>query len=218
MDTGLAAWYQGQILAEQQAGPGAAESAISHAEDRRRDSVPNWSLAAATADQAAELAAIAALTFPLACPPELTVAQIVAFVEQELKPSDFARYLADEANIVFISHDDAGDPLGYLLALPEAGTDPAAAAQLRGTNPVYLSKCYAAPRAHGTGLATTLVKALFDEAARRGHDSVWLGTNEANLRARRFYEKQGFQLVGERKFVVGGKVCSDVTYELLLDS
>lgn len=177
---------------------------------------PQWTIAPATAEDARDLAAIAALTFPLACPPELSTAQIADFIESELKPSDFARYLAAPANIVLLARDRVGDPVGYVLALPGRGVDPEASRNVRGSRPLYLSKCYAAPRAHGSGLSAALMQSLVDEAARRGHDSVWLGTNDGNARARRYYEKHGFALIGARSFVVGGKACRDVVYERLL--
>ena len=43
----------------------------------------------------------------------------------------------------------------------------------------------------------------------QGHDWIWLGTNEQNKRAIRFYEKFGFTIVGERTFRVAHSVESD---------
>lgn len=177
---------------------------------------PFWTLGPADPGDATDLAALAALTFPLACPAELTARQIAEFIESELKPSDFARYLAAPGNIVLLARDRAGDPVGYVLALPGRGVDPEASENVRGSRPVYLSKCYAAPRAQGSGLSAALMESLVDDAARRGHDSVWLGTNDGNARARRFYEKHGFELIGARTFVVGGVQCRDVVYERLI--
>lgn len=165
---------------------------------------------------ASDLAALAALTFPLACPPELTHDDIAAFIEADLKPSDFRHYIAAPDNIVLLARDANNDPLGYVLALPGYGADPEASAGVRGSHPLYLSKVYAAPRAHGTGLSQRLLDTLVDAAIARGHDSLWLGTNSQNVRARRFYEKQGFTVVGARTFIVGGQRCRDVVYERVL--
>jgi putative acetyltransferase len=42
-----------------------------------------------------------------------------------------------------------------------------------------------------------LASALLDEAKRRAPRVVELDVNEANTRARRFYEREGFSVVGQ---------------------
>jgi ribosomal protein S18 acetylase RimI-like enzyme len=68
---------------------------------------------------------------------------------------------------------------------------------------VELSKVYVLPQHHGSGLASALVEASMDAAAATGAASVWLGVNNENARANRFYEKSGFALVGRKKFRLG---------------
>ena len=160
------------------------------------------------------------MTFPLACPPHLSKADIAAFIEEQLTPSAFRHYLTDPSSVVLLARDSAGDPLAYTLGIPDPGEpDPgeeAPAALLEAQTPMYLSKVYAAPRAQGTGLSTALLDAHAAIARTRGFDSLWLGTNVENARARRFYEKSGFADRGRRTFVVGGQTCHDVVYELSL--
>jgi ribosomal protein S18 acetylase RimI-like enzyme len=61
---------------------------------------------------------------------------------------------------------------------------------------------------------------MLDEVCRRcraaGTRSIWLATNVANARARRFYVKRGFEPRGNRTFDVGGVANTDVVYELAL--
>ena len=57
----------------------------------------------------------------------------------------------------------------------------------------HLDQLCVAPAEHGSGLAL----ALIDEAKRRSPGVVDLDVNEANSRARRFYEREGFTLVGK---------------------
>jgi len=55
------------------------------------------------------------------------------------------------------------------------------------------------------------------EAARaRAAASVWLGVNQLNARANRFYEKNGFVNVGIKHFLVGDKLEDDYVRELPL--
>ncbi len=42
-----------------------------------------------------------------------------------------------------------------------------------------------------------------------GHTGLWLGVNQQNARARRFYTKEGFDVVGERTFTVGSQIHRD---------
>jgi ribosomal protein S18 acetylase RimI-like enzyme len=56
------------------------------------------------------------------------------------------------------------------------------------------------------------------EAAESGAASVWLGVNKQNVRANRFYEKQGFVLRGTRFFQVGDSTEADYVRELPLGS
>jgi putative acetyltransferase len=56
-----------------------------------------------------------------------------------------------------------------------------------------LDQLCVAPAERGSGLAI----ALMDEAKRRSPGVVELEVNEANGRARRFYEREGFRVVGQ---------------------
>ena len=67
----------------------------------------------------------------------------------------------------------------------------------------------------------TVSKALLDEAKRIAAAdlrvaSIWLNTNQDNIRARRFYEKHGFVRVGVKTMPVGDHVCDDYVYEHVL--
>ena len=59
-------------------------------------------------------------------------------------------------------------------------------------NSGYLDQLCVAPAERGSGLAT----ALLNEAKRRSPGVVELDVNEANARARRFYEREGFSIAG----------------------
>ncbi|MWB99951.1 GNAT family N-acetyltransferase [Agromyces seonyuensis] len=166
---------------------------------------------------AAALAEVAAATFALACPPHTTAEAIAAFIATNLSEARFREYLADPARRLLIA-EDAGGPLGYtmLIAGEPADADVAAAISLRPT--VELSKCYALPRAHGTGLTAELMGASIAAARTMGETDdppagVWLGVNQENARAQRFYGKHGFERVGVKRFLVGGRYEDDFVYE-----
>lgn len=174
----------------------------------------------ATPADAAGLAALAALTFPLACPPSLGEDDIRAFVADHLSAACMARYATSPRHRLLLAADAAGQAVGYVLVvLPERADEPPyaddVAAVVTARPAAELSKCYIHPDYHGTGLAAGLTAAAVEAAAAarvedRPPAVLWLGTNRRNARAQRFYRKLGFVRVGTRRFRVGGAVEEDV--------
>jgi diamine N-acetyltransferase len=151
---------------------------------------------------------LAARTFGLACPPGTLQADIDAFVALHLSRERFADYLADPARILLIvSHDD--EPVGYSMLVGGPIADPAVSAVVDASTSVELSKFYLAEDRHGSGAAAALMAATLDEAARTGAKSCWLGVNQQNVRAGKFYAKHGFEVVGEKRFRVGSELHHD---------
>lgn len=166
----------------------------------------------ATAADAAALHEVAAATFALACPPHTTQASIDEFIAANLSETRFAGYLADAERDLFLATDD-GIPIGYTMVVfgEPADADVAAAITIRPT--AELSKVYVREGHHGAGVAGQLVTASIRAAADRGAEGMWLGVNQENARANRFYEKQGFVLVGTKKFLVGDRYEDDFVRE-----
>ncbi|WP_461170308.1 GNAT family N-acetyltransferase [Arthrobacter sp. Z1-15] len=162
------------------------------------------SVSPARPEDAAELAALAALTFPLACPPAVTPEDSAAFVAANLSKEAFEAYLADPSIRVLVIRE-GGHIRGYalLVFLPPADPEVVAALQTVPGPTAELSKCYVHPAAHGSGLATALMEAARETAAAEGFRSLWLGVNDLNVRAQAFYRKSGFTKVGRRSFDVG---------------
>lgn len=166
----------------------------------------------AAASDVEALTRVAAATFALACPPHMTIERIDAFIEGVLSRTRFEEYLDDDERRVLLA-EQAGQAIGYalLVATEPYDADVAAAIRLRPT--VELSKIYVLPAAHGTGAARLLMHAGFDWARERGATGVWLGVNQQNERAQRFYAKSGFEVVGTKRFLVGDRYEDDYTME-----
>ncbi len=169
----------------------------------------------ATADDAPALHELAAATFALACPPGTTQPDIDGFVAAHLSVERFAGYLADRSRELFVAVD-AGGLLGYTMLVDEQPKDADVAAALTVRPTVELSKCYVRAGQHGAGVASALMNVTLEAARDRGAAAVWLGVNQQNGRANRFYEKHGFHVVGTKKFLVGGQWHDDYTRERLL--
>ena len=161
------------------------------------------------------LAEVAAATFGLACPPSMTQERVQAFISEVLSPERFAGYLADPARHVLLA-EVAGTPLGYAMLVDGEPSDGDVRATIRLRPTVELSKIYVLPQAHGTGAAALLMAAALQWARDAGAAGVWLGVNQQNERAQRFYAKSGFERVGTKQFLVGGVLEDDFVMERAL--
>ena len=82
----------------------------------------------------------------------------------------------DAGGVILVGLDFEGQPAGFVTLEPSTG---------------YLDQLCVAPAAQSSGLA----RALLDAAKRLAPGTIELDVNEANLRARRFYEREGFVCV-----------------------
>ncbi|KFF59610.1 acetyltransferase [Cryobacterium sp. MLB-32] len=166
----------------------------------------------ATTADAPALAELAAATFELACPPDTTVAAIEEFLRDVLGERNFRAYLADPGRILLVA--DVDDTLlGYTMMNFGGPTDPDVSAAIAIRPTIEVSKCYVRAGSHGGGLAAALMAATLEVARERGAEGAWLGVNQLNARAIRFYEKQGFTRVGSKTFLLGGVLENDYVLE-----
>ncbi|MGO3327936.1 GNAT family N-acetyltransferase [Gordonia sp. (in: high G+C Gram-positive bacteria)] len=172
---------------------------------------------------AESVAAVAAVTFPLACPPHSSPADIVAHIDAQLSPDKFAEYMADPTKQVLAYRDDAGAVIGYALLIygrPDnddvraalESADGRSAALAAGTL-AEISKMYVLPDHHGSRNHTrpshALMQASLDAARNHGADYAWLGVNQLNERAQKYYRKMGFAEIGARTFDMNGSIEQD---------
>lgn len=164
----------------------------------------------AKSEDAPALAALAAETFPLACPPYHSPENIALHLAQVLAVDDFIDYATEDEEYDLFVAESAGRLVGFALLDCLACDDEEVEPLLAGTHPSYeLSKLYVHPDAHGTGVARQLFDACQKEARVRGAASMWLTVWRENARALRFYEKNGFAPVGDRDYAVGDLVDHD---------
>jgi diamine N-acetyltransferase len=172
--------------------------------------VPDLTIRRAGAADTAALAELAADTFPLACPPSTTPEAIAAFIAANFTVERMGEYLADADRTLLLAEEDDGHLVGYsmLIAGDPADADAAAAVTVRPA--IELSKFYTRALAHGSGvIAGPLMTATLQAAAETGAAAAWLGVNEENARAIRFYEKHGFAKAGRKRFRLGDRLEQD---------
>ncbi|BBZ61157.1 GNAT family N-acetyltransferase [Mycolicibacterium monacense] len=155
-----------------------------------------------------ELADVAARTFPLACPPSVTAENIAAFVAENLSPHRFADYLTDPDRIVLAARD-GGRIVGYAMLIRGVPDDEDVQRAVSPRPAIEVSKMYVLPESHGTGASSALMTEALTLARETGYRCVWLGVNQENRRAQRFYAKHGFAVTGTKTFRLGAGVEND---------
>lgn len=153
----------------------------------------------ATIDNAKALTDLAYTTFwdafahhPKNAPDDLNHYMRQAFsLEQTLKE------LGDENSVFLIAELD-GEPAGYAKLITDTIEE-----GITAERPIELNRLYAHQQFLGKGIGQALMDACFERARANDHDVMWLGVWEFNPRAQRFYEKNGFRVVGSHVFQLG---------------
>ena len=97
-----------------------------------------------------------------------------------------------------------GTPVGFVklapMKLPFETSRPA----------ILLDQLYVLKDHHGTGVAHELMNWAICEALSRGAEEMYLTVFIDNHRAKRFYERYGFDAVGRYAFMVGNHADEDI--------
>jgi ribosomal protein S18 acetylase RimI-like enzyme len=153
----------------------------------------------ATIDDAKLLTDLAYTTFwdAFAHHPKNAPDDLNHYMRQAFNHEQIASELTDAKNIFLIAEID-GEAAGYSKIVIDY-IEPGITAE----RPVELSRLYSHQRHLGQGVGQSLMDACFERARAEGRDVMWLGVWEFNPRAQRFYEKNGFRIVGSHVFQLG---------------
>ena len=158
----------------------------------------------AVAADAEALALVGAASFLETYAGELPAADILAHCSSQHAPEVYAGWLAGADYRLWIMEAEAGGaPVGYaVLGPPDLPVATTAA-------DVEIKRLYLLHRFQGQGLGAGLMGATLDGARQAGFGRALLGVFGRNHAAMGFYRRQGFDLVGERKFQVGASLYDD---------
>ena len=137
-----------------------------------------------------------------------TPENLAAFLENHA-PERWAEQLADPAYAIRVAEAE-GRPIAYAkLGPPSLPFTPQG-------HPIELRQLYVLKPWHGCGLAARLMEWTIAEARARGADELYLSVFTDNHRARRFYERYGFEFVQTYAFMVGSHADEDHIMRLAL--
>jgi ribosomal protein S18 acetylase RimI-like enzyme len=128
---------------------------------------------------------------------------------QNHSPDNWSKELSDPAFEVQVAEQD-GRLVGYAkLGPPHLPFEPRGeAAELR--------QLYVVEEMKGQGVAQALMEWVIDRARDKRADHLYLSVFTENHRARRFYEKYGFEPEGTYAFMVGNHADEDIVMRLKL--
>lgn len=175
----------------------AAETRDSHAMDGPRIDRSRIVIRRGEAADAAALAVFGERMFLDTFGPSNDPAHIRAYLDEAFGLAQQSAELADpDTTILLATVDDA------LVAYAQLRRGPAPAC-VAHNGAIELQRFYLDRRAHGSGLASTLMEEVRATAAMLGAGHIWLGVWESNPRAIAFYMKCGYADVGSKTFDVG---------------
>jgi ribosomal protein S18 acetylase RimI-like enzyme len=162
----------------------------------------------ATAADAERLADLGAHTFTQTFGHLYQADDLETFLQNH-SPENWDKELNDPAFEVRVAESD-GRLVGYVkLGPPHLPFEPRGeAAELR--------QLYVVEEMKGHGVAQTLMEWVIDRARDRRADYLYLSVFTENHRARRFYEKYGFEPEGTYAFMVGNHADEDIVMRLKL--
>jgi diamine N-acetyltransferase len=116
---------------------------------------------------------------------------------------DWRAQLSDPSYAFRLGEVD-GRPVGYVklgpVKIPVETNRPA----------ILLDQLYVLKEHHGAGIAHALMDWAIEEAKQRGAEEIYLTVFIDNQRARRFYDRYGFEAVGRYDFMVGSQADHDI--------
>lgn len=167
--------------------------------------MPKFTIRTAALTDAETLGHIGVATFVESYTADIEGAAMMAHCTREHSKQVYQTYLnKPDTGCWLAEYEGTGAPMGYALnCTPDLPID-------IGADDLELKRIYVLSRYHGQGIAVALLDAALDHARQSNRKRLLLGTYEDNHRAMAFYAKHGFEIVGTRKFNVGGKVYDDI--------
>lgn len=156
-----------------------------------------WEIRPAREEDAAQLSEVARQIFLDTFGPFNTPEDIAMYCAQTFTPEVMMAAIRDPKTAMLVAtHNNAMIAYAHLYR----GDAPS---EVTGPSPIELKRFYVLQEWHGTGLAHALMNGVATRSSELGAETLWLGVWEHNTRAIRFYQKLGFEVVGECVFILG---------------
>ena len=150
------------------------------------------------------LQAIGKQTFQETFGPHNTEENMIRYVGESFSAQRLAAEVGDPGSEFYFAILN-GQVIGYMKL-----NSGASQTEIQGSDGIEIERIYVLKEYHGKQVGQLLFEWAMDIAGDRQHDYVWLGVWEHNLRAIRFYEKNGFAPFDKHVFRLGEDVQTDI--------
>ena len=157
------------------------------------------------------LALVGQATFLETFSGKLDGAAIVEHCRRAHSAAHYRDWLDDARSALWLAEASPGDaPVGYSVVAPPDLPSADLSCDLE------LKRIYLLGRYQGSGIGRRLLAAAIEHASLLGAPRLLLGVYAGNDSAIRFYRRQGFTHLTDRKFTVGGQAYDDHVMSLVL--
>lgn len=150
------------------------------------------------------LQAIGKQTFREAFAAENTAENMATYLEEGFALEKLRTELADSESLFYLA-TQAEKTIGYLKI--NVGQ---AQSELKTADGLEIERIYVLSDFYGAKVGQILFQKALDTALQMGKSYLWLGVWEKNLRAIRFYEKNGFVTFDKHIFMLGNDAQTDL--------
>lgn len=158
-----------------------------------------------------ELQSIGKLTFAETFSSENSEENMKAYLEKGFSTEKLSAELNDP-NAEFYFAEFNGETIGYLkVNTGQSQTE------MNDSNALEIERIYVLKEFHGKKVGQILYDKAIELAKEKRVDYVWLGVWEENLRAIRFYEKNGFKAFDKHVFKLGNDKQTDIMMKRTLN-
>ncbi|TDN83838.1 hypothetical protein DET49_12037 [Salegentibacter sp. 24] len=164
-----------------------------------------------TTEHINELQNIGKLTFTETFASENSGENMKSYLEEGFSLKKLKEELMDE-NAEFYFAEINQEVIGYLkVNIGQSQTE------IKDHNSLEIERIYVLKKFHGKKIGQLLYDKAIELAKEKNVDYVWLGVWEKNLRAIRFYEKNGFEIFDKHIFQLGNDAQTDILMRLALN-
>ena len=153
----------------------------------------------------------------------LCITTFYAAYNSKNTPKNMQKYLSSAFNAQQLS-EEILNPNNQYIFLKKGNTnigyfkinENEAQTEFQTKNTLELERIYVLPELQGNGFGKVILEETIKIAKSKGKSKVWLGVWKNNPNAVRFYERNGFSIVGVHDFMFVNEVQSDWIMEILI--
>ena len=123
--------------------------------------------------------------------------ELAKYLDQTYNVDKLIISIHNPNNIFFVAYDE-DKPVGFAKIKRQSPNQQIKAATQSELQKIYVLKGY-----HGSGVGLTLLNTVLDAANEIQPEYVWLNVHVSNVKAKRFYEKNGFTAVRKHYYTIG---------------